>query len=216
MGRLTLLERYCNEQPPGSWRFIQKETGVQLVGECFAELVTNVKLHRRANNLPIGTDIDAEVEDWLCATMPEGGCEERHEGGLRMVGDSRLFKLGRGLTLREAMAGTALLTKWFVKGRPLVPREQAEGRGTTCIDCPKNLAIKDCASCAGSQLRVIVADLVGTENHVSMEEKLGACDVCGCGLAAKVWFPLDFMTGNVRLEDYPSNCWIHAEQRPQT
>lgn len=60
------LLRSTSTVPPRGFRFIQPETGVLLEAPNWQELRRRVANHRNANNLPIGTDFDTELQDWIC------------------------------------------------------------------------------------------------------------------------------------------------------
>jgi hypothetical protein len=70
--------------PPGRYYFFQAETRISTGPfSTLARLLNEVKRHRKSNNLPIGTDFEAEIQDWLCRRMPsaEAYCQERGDDG---------------------------------------------------------------------------------------------------------------------------------------
>lgn len=71
--------------PPGGFRYIQPETGRLLSAPNWQQLRSNVAEHRRANNLPIGTDFDAEIQDWICKHIPDASmhCHQRGQPAVR-------------------------------------------------------------------------------------------------------------------------------------
>lgn len=67
-----LLFRSPFETPPGRYRYIQPETQKPFDNfPTFDALKAAVRAHRQGNNLPIGTDFDAELQDWMCRHMPD-------------------------------------------------------------------------------------------------------------------------------------------------
>lgn len=57
--------------PPGGFRYRQAETEFTVTAPSWKDLLSRVKLHRQANNLPIGLEFDREVERQLTALLPE-------------------------------------------------------------------------------------------------------------------------------------------------
>lgn len=84
--------------PPGGFRYVQPESGKYLSASSFTGLKSNVQQHRRANGYPIGTDFDAELQDWLCRRIPDAGmhCYERGRPAIRShnVGDTPIVGTG--------------------------------------------------------------------------------------------------------------------------
>lgn len=60
-----------NQVPPGGFRYKQAETEFTVTAPSWKDLLTRVKAHRMANNLPIGLEFDREVERQLAALLPE-------------------------------------------------------------------------------------------------------------------------------------------------
>jgi hypothetical protein len=61
-----------NVVPPGRWRYHQQETDWDSgTFGTFRELVLAVREHRQSNNLPIGTDFEAELQNWFCMQLAE-------------------------------------------------------------------------------------------------------------------------------------------------
>lgn len=73
------MSRYLhkkNEVPPGGFRYLQPETEFKITAPSWRDLIQRVKAHRAANVLPIGTQLEREVEDWLCGQIPENWCSD--------------------------------------------------------------------------------------------------------------------------------------------
>lgn len=66
--------------PPGGFRYIQPESGKLISGSSWQQLRQNVIEHRRANKYPIGTDLDAELQDWLCGRIADAGMHCYEQG----------------------------------------------------------------------------------------------------------------------------------------
>jgi hypothetical protein len=84
--------------PPGGFRYIQPETEKLISASNWNALKANVAQHRKANGLPIGTDFEAELQDWLCRRLPDAGmhCYERGKLAVRShnVGNTPIVGTG--------------------------------------------------------------------------------------------------------------------------
>lgn len=94
------------------------------------------------------------------------------------------------------------MTKWAVKGAPLVTQKEAERRASICSGCDENKQVPGCATCTASAK---LLKFLRRSQSTSKDDKLKGCDVCCCELKTKVWFPLDAIDNN-KLK-YPPHCW---------
>lgn len=65
-----------NEVPPGGFRYHQEETNFTVTAPSWKDLLQRVKAHRQANVLPIGAQFENEIQNWLCAQIPETSCTD--------------------------------------------------------------------------------------------------------------------------------------------
>ena len=63
-----------NEVPPGGYRYFQEETKFLIAAPSWKDLLDRVKKHRQANVLPIGSEFDQEIQNWVCAQIPDNWC----------------------------------------------------------------------------------------------------------------------------------------------
>lgn len=65
--------------PPGGFRFVAEETGRHISAPNWRALRDQVIQHFKANNIPVGTDIDGQIQSWLCNHLndPRAHCYER-------------------------------------------------------------------------------------------------------------------------------------------
>lgn len=65
--------------PPGGFRTVVAETGRHISAPNWRAFRDEVVRHRKANNLPVGTDIDGELQHWLCDKITDKHmwCHER-------------------------------------------------------------------------------------------------------------------------------------------
>jgi hypothetical protein len=73
------MSRYLNnrgEVVPGGFRFLQPETNFLVTAPSWKDLLAAVQKHRMANNIPIGSNFEGEIEDAVCAQAPESWCSD--------------------------------------------------------------------------------------------------------------------------------------------
>jgi hypothetical protein len=165
-------------------------------------LFENVRDHRKANNLPLGTFWEAEVEDQLCQMLPPGHCKETPPGQGRNV-FTRIY-------WDDVVAGTQTVASWVASGLTHVDQELANKRAMICSGCYYNVQITGgCHSCG--QIQNLAAKLVGNRK-TSSDAFLKACAVCKCSLHAKVWVPIESIhTPQSQYDKLPEFCWIKKE-----
>lgn len=74
-----LLMSLTTVPPQGGFVHIQAETGYRAWGPNWRAFREDLIRHRKGNNLPIGTDLDAELQDWICRRLTDARmwCHER-------------------------------------------------------------------------------------------------------------------------------------------
>jgi|SRR6185295_2755494 len=60
-----------DEVPNGGFRYRQAETNFLVTAPTWRDLLIRVKQHRVANNLPIGSEFEREVEEQLAGILPD-------------------------------------------------------------------------------------------------------------------------------------------------
>lgn len=61
--------------PPGGWKYTQPETAVLITDSDYEALKSSVVEHRNANNLPVGVDIDGEIQTQICYGLSSEWCD---------------------------------------------------------------------------------------------------------------------------------------------
>lgn len=190
--------------PPDGYRYLQAETKTWIRASDYHNLFQNVLDHRKANNLPVGTFWEAEVEDQLCQSLPPGQCKESVPGQ------------GRNVFTRvhwdEIVSGTKTIASWAAQGFAKVDQAVADARADTCSRCYFNVQMHGgCHSCG--QLTKLATTFVGAR-RTKADPFLKACAVCRCSLQVKVWTPIEAIdkgTTEELLSKFPSFCWIPRE-----
>lgn len=191
------------EVPPGGFRFKDPSTGVTITGPTYRDWVNKVKKHRIANVVPVGVDLEAEMQEQLCLQMPAGIC----------VRDGTPYSSGvmNGLTFDQVINGTVVLGEWLLTGKKKATREEAQQRTNVCAACPFNQPVTGCTSCNQGKLLNVVNRIVGPE-RLQGDDKLQACTLCGCSLKAKVWIDLDILKKHTGGVNFPEWCWMKKEK----
>jgi hypothetical protein len=179
--------------PPGGWRYRQEETNFEITGGDYYNLREKVRKHRQLNHLHCGPELDDQIQAQLCEKM---GAEARaHYCRDKTVrpGEKRQIEFA---DVKHFLATIGRL-------RRFVPQGEANQRAEICASCPKNSPISGCTACAN--LIGLVFNVIGGR-RTPLDNRLGACGVCGCSLTASVHIPLEAFPKEPKYE-YPSWCW---------
>jgi len=198
---LTLKLNRQDETPPGGWKYFQSETMVWLDAPSFQELIEKVKRHRKANNLPIGTFFNQEIESQICERAPAGVCSR--DGHTVSNGSVRV-------DFDTVMNGTRTLLSWFVRGKEKVGLDESERRAVICSTCQFNQPVEGCAACAMNKLHKLAELIVGSDKF-NGDHYLKACQKCGCDLKSKARLPLELLqkhTSPEVMDSLPDYCWL--------
>ena len=185
-----------NRTPGGGWRYFQKETNTTVTGPHWGALLDNVRKHREANELPIDPGLEREVEDFMCAEMPDGCREVESQPAV-------------SINIGTAFEFTKILAETFFRGNERVEQAEADRRAKICAHCPDNIEATGCRPCKALNIEKFVLKLTGNKS-TRADAKLDSCRHCGCFNKVQVWFPLDILQKNQRevvRDALPSNCW---------
>jgi hypothetical protein len=191
--------------PPGGWKYTQSQSGFEIAGGDYYDLREKVRKHRQLNNFVTGPELDAEIQEQLCAKMEPaaraGFCRDCHPSP-----DTRALNLEDVKHFLKVAAG------WIRTPTRFVSQLEATRRAEICASCPKNLGIAGCHSC--HNLVKWTIELIG-HRSTPFDSKLGACEVCGCGNQAQVHLPLEVLANGITPEmEWPSFCWKAAAKKP--
>lgn len=195
------------ETPPGGFRYKQVETGVVIYSIQYSDWLAKIKLHRLANNLPMGLNWQRECVDQLCRTLPPGHCF--------WCGDRSPYggsKANYRITKERFERGTATLVDAIVFDETRVDQKEAERRGDICRQCIYNQPVPYCHVCGGQKILNWISRIV-EKRKTTHDAGLHACWICGCALKAKVWLPLETIRRHEQKdlqETYPDHCWLKA------
>lgn len=118
----------------------------------------------------------------------------------------------------------SVLIDWLGEGGIPVSKDMAEHRASICISgfdggkpCPRNRSPKWWEFAKEPIAEAILGTLEAKnamDLHVSVEDDLHMCDVCGCCLPLKVWVPIHHVikhSTEAQLAEFPAHCWIKKE-----
>ena len=190
-----------NVTPPGSYRYIDADTNQQFTSENMGTLVSQVRMHRKANSLSAIPDLHSVIEDWICQRMPAGICKT--ESG-------QLVKHGvTHKTAETSVRATQLIHSMSKRSRgPKPTQEVVEQRAKVCVDCPRNVPFAGCMSCRG--VTSIVKEMK-RGRKTDVDSQLMTCAICGVLNEIHVFVDEFTVVDTIgTLSDYPDTCWKHA------
>lgn len=175
----------------GQWKFTYPPTGHVVTGRNYDALMSEAKKYFQANNIPIGLEFEAQIEDYVCASMPDAcvPCD-----------DGRPIRVTKRLGMMDVARGTRTMLSHWWNGRQLVDDAEAKRRADICRGCNLyNVPFsRPCGGLCGD-LATVMNSFTGVVNH-SYEEGLNSCAVCGCMLSAAIWVPLSVQCGPLSQE----------------
>jgi hypothetical protein len=189
--------------PPGEFPYVVPQTGFKVHGHTLNHAYEQVAANLRANGYPVPHDLRGIIEDSVCQKLGFPHCEEEDP--------IKRWRNGALLTWEVLKAGTTVIGSWLKAGKPMVAQAQADSRSAVCARCPANVSPQGCSVCQLGALTNLVHSIVGTA-QASHSAEMKACSCCGCGLAVKIFIPLEHILKSEPLTPYPDNCWIKKEQ----
>ena len=191
-----------SEQMVKGWSYLVEPTQTVIRGRSWLELTRLVVAHMRANGVPEGPDLEAEIMHAIC-THSVAPCEETGEPV--RISAFRLVKRFLGCVVEAVKRGR----------NPFVDQEEADRRSTVCMICPQNVSVT-CWGCGS--LEEFVKMAVG-RRRVARNAHLKSCRLCGCSNAAQIWLEKEILDQCSKGIDYPAEvtpggvpCWKWKDQ----
>ncbi len=216
MSKPTLL--HPNQVPPGGYHYVDADTGFEIKGLDYRQVLRKAALHRKSNHLPVPEDFEAQVLTKWCAKWGPSWCSNAQPPAPK---DSFFKGLRRTIESSRVFRGTAALAKLLSKSN-LVSLETMQARAAVCRTCPMRGASSACVGCnaVGKNLhRIITRERVAAaEEAVTTKDSRGltACEGCGCYLPAKVWLSAaanQQLTPPAVRAKLPASCWVNKEAK---
>lgn len=181
--------------PPDGYRYVFPQTGHAVTGWNYNDWLQAANNHLHANNMPIPEDLDAQMQDQLCRTLPPGWCN---------YDDPKRPRPSTSLTWNDVLIGVVTFTRWIAAGCKYVTQEEADRRALICSRCYLNVNVQGCSGCHKAVQEIV-------RNKKSKHDaSLRSCAVCKCFLRAKVHFLISTLdTDNPGAQVmYPEFCWL--------
>lgn len=183
--------------PPGGWYFMQGRYRIN--GDTFSLLVNNVRAHRSSNGIE-GGNVEAETMAQICTRWPQGCAApaaspiQQRPGFWGSVTDFALAMARLGLGKDK-----------------LVSQMEANRRAAICAACHNNKERTGlgmfCFSCVANSIGTLVSKILGNL-ATPYDQRLKACDICGCLNKLQVWFPLSALqVDDSNRNAFPEFCW---------
>lgn len=181
--------------PPDGYRYVFPGDGFLCHAWTYVDWVQVARNHLQVNRLPIPDDLEKQMQDQLCRSLPPGWC---------LYDDDARPRPNVSLTYDDVTSGLKTFSRWIAKGCQYVSQSEAERRAAICSRCYLNVNIQGCSGCQKAVTEVV-------RNKVTkLDAALRGCAVCKCFLQAKVHFPLSTLdTETARVQEmYPEFCWL--------
>lgn len=185
----------------GSYDLNLKEQGLVGSGTTFDMLLTNIIAYRKANGLEIGLGLEDMIEQALCTGKYSHECEQR---------DAAAPDPAKRIGWRTVLAGTKVMLRHWLAGKPLESQAEAERRAEICSRCPWNLDIS--WSCGGpcAEFKDFVERQVGAPK-TKYDDRLRNCGICSCYLSSAIFVPLDMQYSVLTEEQKKQFAIAHAK-----
>jgi hypothetical protein len=187
------------DTPPGGWRYKEPSTGVSFDDLNYNAIITAIRKHREAMNLPVTGNWIDDVQDLMVQMNPQ-------------IPHKEIGVPERRVTADDVFAFVTVVRE-MLKGRELVSEEEQLRRASICAVCPKNGTVncKWCGWLAGQ-----ITEMMGGRSIPKVESIFKrSCMACGCDLTAKTAIPMDILTQvdsqKGEQPDYWTGCWMREE-----
>ena len=186
------------EQPPGGWRHVVEQTGVEIRAASASTLRRRIKDHLKANRLPLPDDFDTWVDDAICRGMNLGAPFCGELGPKPEASSLPFLTLGTVSRFVQTMLGV-------VRERRFVTRGEAERRYAVCMGCPNAVSISFCEKCVMAWMKM---KRMMTKNPLPDNPERRFCASCGCYIRLKVLIPNDILDKAEPVRPkYAPGCW---------
>lgn len=162
--------------PPGGWIYVEPTTEVEFKHTSYEAIITMIRKHKRAMDLPIAGNWQDIVDDLMVKHNPR----IRHkEAGVKEKVITSDDILNFIVTLKE------------IGHTGLVPEEEQDRRAKICLQCPKK-GVVNCKGC-GWLARQLIEYQGDRKLPVIKDIYKQSCMACGCDLTAKTAVPMDVL-----------------------
>lgn len=185
-------------------KYEDPDTGEIIKGDTFKQLYMRTRKHRLDLQLEV-YNLESQLEEWVCSKVGP------HDEYCRQAESNMMVRkpLKEGYGFQDVINFTNAVKDTIIHGA--VSQETANDRADVCANCPYNMTLPGCSTCAGVS-RMAANTVFGFlgKKTVRQEDHLKQCGICGCALTAKVWVPRPKDNPQVKKheEDFPVWCWV--------
>jgi len=152
------------------------------------------KAHLTANGREIPIDLEVQMQDQLCKTLPPNWCS---------YDDPNRPRPTVNLGWNDVIDGLTTFASWIAGGCQYVNQSEADRRALICSKCYLNVNVEGCSNCHKA-----VAE-VTKSRHSKYDFALKACAACKCLLKAKIHFPIETLDkAGTDQQLFPDFCWL--------
>jgi hypothetical protein len=196
---MALIKSF-RDVPPGGWRYLQPETGVNFTSDNYEDLIRQIIPHRQYKNLP-HESVHLDVQRQLCSGLSTEWCHPEVDEIYRPVKDLTA-RLTTSMALSVTKAIVAALAEVATGKSPLAPVQEAQRRAAICRGCPFN---KPSSLCSCSAVYKAIEAAIPKDRR---QPGISVCMACGCSLQAKVNLPMDVVSASNQPDTvFPAHCW---------
>lgn len=195
MPRLGLINPLRGPIPPDGYRWKCPHCGWENQSYDYRDWIEKAAKHISENH-PETPDLEADMQEQLCKTLPPGWCNYDDPLRPRVVVTT--------LDWKDVLRGSETLAKWAIQGARSVSREEAERRATICTRCYMNVGLSGCSACQAA------IEVMSRGFSTRQDPYLRSCAACKCHLKLKVHIPISVLDKeNQSVQQlYPEHCWL--------
>lgn len=126
---ITTTERFklrsTMAEPDTGWQVRNPEDGHLIRNNTYHHTLEDLKAYRISKNYPIGSQFEADIQNWMCQDLDGKWCEPVDA-----------FNPETATVAQKAVRFARAIAHWAKAGFPLVSKEIREERMATCQACP--------------------------------------------------------------------------------
>lgn len=184
--------------PPDGFRYTHRETGHTSTAMDWFTWQDKIREHRKANNLPVISEADADAQ--LCLQLAPEWCA--HSENNRSWVNTRL-------SFGDIAAGVLAYARLALSGFKTVEQSEANRRARICAGCYLLVAPQGCGVCS-QMANLITGDVAQKKTDYDAALGMKACAACRCPVKSLVHFPmeeLDRADDANKQEAFADFCW---------
>jgi hypothetical protein len=184
--------------PPDGFRYVDPHDGFVSHQWSYDAWIDLQRHHLQANNRVVPPDLEGDMMNQLCQTLPPDWCS---------YDDANRPRVSTSLSWNDVVGGLQTFGKWIAGGCAFVDQTEADRRALICSRCFYNVHVGGCSSC-----QKMVEEVVRNKKS-KYDFALKSCAVCHCFLRAKIHFKINDLEKDIaKHQDIYSqvgHCWLN-------